>query len=354
MSKGQISPDVWTLIIILVLTVGIPLIALPFLMGVTINTIFLLFTVGIGLGSFILLLFSGGLIIVGVLVAPSNYRVGRILAILGVAGVLITLTIVELLMIAASTLNQMGVDLTSSKLWEEIKNKAAKYQNFLYCGSFPVMVGPGENPIKSVGDTFACIITGYLPAKASSAYYIGFWIFGIVMPLLITTGIFLDLTQSSGMLQNPISQRIVGWGLGFMALRGLYATGLIFILDVTTTGMLVILLNFIFVGGLMAYTNRIFHQWEPIEAAIQRARVSSTMGVAATQILNIVENLIRQSNLQGAANMITTNQTIFIGAAPSTAFYTDLAQLAAQMSAGQIQQADALTQLQTIRRRYNF
>ena len=353
MSKGQISPDVWTIIIILILAVGIPLLALPILIGGAVTTVFLILTVGLGLGGFILLLLSGGLIIVGVMLAPSYYRLGRILAVLGVAGVLVGLLVLEVLTAASLTLNRIGVDLTSDNL-EEIKKKAASYQNFLYCGSFPVKVGPEKNPLISLADTFSCIITGYLPQNTSSVYYIGFWIFGIVIPLLITTGIFLDLTQSSGILQNPISQRVVGWGLGFMALRGLYTTGIILILDVTSAGMVVILLNFIFVGGLLAYTNRIFQRWTSIETTLQRARVSSNMRVAATQILNIIEGLIRRRDLQGAANAIQTNQGIFIGADPTQGLYTDLAQLAAQMNAGQIQPAAALNMLRRIRRRHHL
>ncbi|MEM5877826.1 MAG: hypothetical protein QXF12_03000, partial [Candidatus Aenigmatarchaeota archaeon] len=78
-----------------------------------------------------------------------------------------------------------------------------------------------------------------------------------------------DFVESSGVVQNPTYQKIIGFGLGFMAYRGFIVTRLIYILDIGATGVAVIALNFIFLGGVLNYVRRSFAQFQILEAEME-------------------------------------------------------------------------------------
>lgn len=264
---------------------------------------------------FLLLILSGGLLILGVIVAYSYPKTGKIMAYIGIGGVLISLIVFEIFIAIIASFRNAGVDINAADLMKEIKEKSIKYESFSSCDSLPVV--KGKSGI-SLGDSLSCIITGYLPKNVSTIYYLGFWIFGVVMPLLITSGIFNDLVESAGIINNRISRRLIGWGLGFIAYRGLLITGFIFILDYVSAGMAIIVLNFIFVGGLLSYTNRIFSQWKPLEDAIDMSK-SITVGTTNVRtILRTARDLVNQNNLNAAKAILTSNQSTFIQADPTT------------------------------------
>ncbi|MBU5688333.1 MAG: hypothetical protein KQA41_02150 [Candidatus Aenigmarchaeota archaeon] len=231
-----------------------------------------------GFLSILLLTFSGGLLLLGVIIAYSHPRIGKIISYVGIVGVLLTLLFIEVSVVGLTGKNRL-------------KNEFI----FQECKQLPVIV----EDVSSLPDSLSCILTGYLPKNYSTIYIIGYWIFGIAIPLLITSGIFLDLVQSSGIITNRMSQRLIGWGLGFLAYRGLVVSNLIYIIDFISAGMAVIVLNFIFVGGLLAYTNRIFSQWKSLENAIEFGK---SIQIARVNSKRILEEAIKRCRSGSAVN----------------------------------------------------
>ena len=252
-----------TFIVLIVITVVIPLLITLVTAGgenfvkVLIDVLFKDFI------SIILLTLSGGTLILGVIIAYSNPKLGKTLAYIGIGGVLLSLIFIEV-----SVVTTTG------------KNRLKEEYVFQECKTLP----PIKNDVTSITDALSCIITGYFPKNYSSVYLIGFWIFGVAIPLIVLSGIFLDLVDASGVMKNKISQRLVGWGLGFMAYRGFVVSNLIYIIDLVSAGMAVIVLNFIFVGGLLAYTNKIFKQWKTIEDAIELGK-SQVVAAKTTKVV---------------------------------------------------------------------
>ncbi|MEM5878396.1 MAG: hypothetical protein QXF12_05975 [Candidatus Aenigmatarchaeota archaeon] len=302
--------DVWIISLIILAAVIIPL---GIVAVTTTGPSILEFVFLNGIIPLVLLLFSGGVLILGVIIAYSNPKIGKNMAYIGIAGVLLSLIFIEVGVATITTLRNSGVR-PSGNLIENIIEAAEKNSNFKYCKNIPVLipVGEGKN-IQSMSDSLACIISGYTPQGSSSFYILGFWIFGVVIPLLLTSGIFLDLVESSGVVKNRMSQRLIGWSLGFLAYRGFIVTGLIFILDFAAAGMAVIALNFIFIGGLLSYTNRIFSQWKPLEDAIT---VGNSATIATTQIKGILKQVIhglrnKTLTVDGAKNMLQSSLHLF-------------------------------------------
>ncbi|MCS7135268.1 MAG: hypothetical protein NZ893_02410, partial [Candidatus Aenigmarchaeota archaeon] len=267
--------DVWVFVIILIITIVLPVIIIlianagPNFWNVIGNVIAIAYL------SLLFLLLSGGFIILGAIIAYRYPRAGRILSYIGIGGVLLGLLFLEASVAATTGKNRLG----QSYILEN-------------CKQIPVIIGEG---IKSISDTISCIITGYYSKDASPYYLIGYWIFGVAIPLLITSGIFIDLVESSGLIQNRLSRRLIGWGLGFLAYRGLVVSNLIYIIDFASAGMAVIALNFIFVGGLLAYTNRIFNQWQSIETAFEFGRSTQIARINARRALEVGIGMARNN-----------------------------------------------------------
>jgi hypothetical protein len=261
--------EVWTFIIIILVTVVIPVLIILITSAGGNFWKVLGDVIAGGLISIMLLTFSGGLLILGVIIAYSNPKIGKIMAYIGIGGVLLTLVILEVTVVGVTG-----------------KNRLKEEYVFEECKKLPVV----KKDVASMMDSLSCIITGYFPQKYSSTYLIGFWIFGVAIPLIVLSGIFLDLVESSGIITNRISKRLIGWGLGFMAYRGFVVSNLIYIIDLVSAGMAVIVLNFIFVGGLLAYTNRVFSQWKTLEDAIE---LGKSQLVAAKNAKVILEQALR-------------------------------------------------------------
>ncbi|MFH8092890.1 MAG: hypothetical protein QXM38_03045 [Candidatus Aenigmatarchaeota archaeon] len=273
------ASDIWPVVIILLLTIVLPIIVI--LLTTAGPSFWSSLGIFVMMGSILiaLLVLSGGLILLGVIIAYQQPRTGRILAYIGIGGVLLGLLFLE-----------------SSIALRTAKDRLSETYVFENCKNIPVTFGD----VKSISDTLSCIITGYYSKDSSPYYLIGYWIFGVVVPLLLTSGIFLDLVESAGIITNSLSRKIIGWSLGFLAYRGLVVSNLVYIIDFASAGMVIIVLNFIFVGGLLAYTNRMFSQWQHIETAIEFGKATQVARVNARRIL---DEAIKQ--LKGNANVDT-------------------------------------------------
>ncbi|MEM5777375.1 MAG: hypothetical protein QXJ06_02915 [Candidatus Aenigmatarchaeota archaeon] len=272
------SGEIWTFIILILLAFVIPIIII-WITSIK-DEIFLNKLndfVMKGFLSILLLIFSGGLLLLGIIIGYSHPRVGKIIAYTGIACVLLFLLFIEVSIVTYE------------------KNKSNEQSIFEKCKKLPVI----DQDFTSLPDSLSCILTGYLPKDNSNLSIIGYWIFGITIPLLITSGIFLDLVQSSGIITNRMSQRFLGWGLGFLAYRGLVVSNLIYIIDFISAGMAVIVLNFIFVGGLLAYTNKVFSQWKSIEDAVEFGK---SIQIARINSKRILEQAIKQCRSGSAVN----------------------------------------------------
>ncbi len=197
---------------------------------------------------FILLGLSGFLIFLGLLIAPTYPKIGKYLAYGGVVGLMILLLIIETSIIGISGY-KIGKNYVSGNFWSS-------------CTSTP----------NSIISFLTCSITGHQPLPSSTkdiwgffGVY-GFYLFGLFVPLIILVALFADFVEVSGVVQNPTYQKIIGFGLGFMAYRGFVVTKLIYILDIGSTGIAVIALNFIWLGGVLGYIRRSFRQWQLLEA----------------------------------------------------------------------------------------
>jgi MFS family permease len=245
-----------------------------------------------GLISIMYLILSGGFLIFGVIFAYYNPKIGKTMTYIGIGGILLTLMILEVTVVGVTG-----------------KNRLKEEYVFEECKKLPVV----KKDVASMMNSLSCIITGYFPQKYSSTYLIGFWIFGVAIPLIVLSGIFLDLVESSGIIKNY--KRLIGWGLGFMAYRGFVVSNLIYIIDFVSAGVAVIVLNFIFVGGLLAYTNRIFSQWKTVEDAIELGKSQVIAAKNAKVILYETLKLAHTTELDAIKkNYLSQFESVFIQA----------------------------------------
>lgn len=303
-----------TTILILAAVIIVPILIVGFIIlgPRMVPFISFLFTTGI---IFLLpLILSGTIVILGVIIASSNPKVGKILAYVGIGGFLFSLLILEIIGSLYFGSIRVGANLnqpTFTDLLNEIQRAMKNYNQFKVCSSIPVTV-TGLNVV-SITDSLSCLITGYIPASSKNdmLFYLGFWIFSVAIPLIVLGGIFLDMTISSGIINNKISQRLVGWGLAFMAYRGLIVTYLIFILDYLAAGMAIITLNFIFTGFLLSYTNKVFHQWSDIDRAMLTHNVRERARILLKHILDISITELKKTVAKGSnTDDVLTNHII--------------------------------------------
>ncbi|MBU5689901.1 MAG: hypothetical protein QXM68_01740 [Candidatus Aenigmatarchaeota archaeon] len=227
--------------------------------------------------SIIGIIFSGFLIFIGMMVAPYNPKVGRWIAYGGVVGLMFLLMVIEVFIIKKASDDIKFIN-DNTDFWGD-------------CGT---------NPPKSWHSYLACALTGHQPINSGTSNVwnafgiFGFVIFGLTIPLAILTSLLIDIVESSGVVQSPTYQKFIGFGLGFMAYRGFIVTRLIYILDIGTTGVAVIALNFIFLGGVLAYVKRAFKQWQEIEHEMDIATANSQFRKIVIETLknaNSVESL---------------------------------------------------------------
>ncbi|MCX8179677.1 MAG: hypothetical protein N3E38_03035 [Candidatus Aenigmarchaeota archaeon] len=234
----------WILIVVFGLTVGLPLL-LIFLAS---SFLGLSITVGLLPIYIVGFILSGFAIFIGLMVAPSHPQFGKYTAYVGVGGLMLLLLIIETSILAAAGY-RLGNKFLSDKLWTECTSTPTSIINFVSCAI------TGHQPLP----------TSYKDIWGLFGVY-GFYIFGLIVPLFILSALFADFVEASGVVQNPTYQKIIGFGLGFMAYRGFVVTRLIYILDIGSAGVAVIALNFIWLGGILSYIRRSFRQWALVEA----------------------------------------------------------------------------------------
>ncbi|MFH8080375.1 MAG: hypothetical protein QXO84_00640 [Candidatus Aenigmatarchaeota archaeon] len=249
----------------------------------------LLFTTGsvtafiFGAGFLYILLFvgSGFLIFIGLMIAPTRPKLGKYLAYGGVVALMVLLILMETTIIGLSGYNLYKKYGAHGNIWIDCSNK------------------PPVNMISYI----SCAITGHQPLPSSSGDMWGwmgiggFMIFGITIPLLVLVALFMDFVEVSGVVQNPTYQKVIGFGLGFFAYRGFIVSRLIYILDIGSTGVAVIALNFIWLGGILAYIRRSFRQWKLLEA---EQKVGKYIPQIATNLKAIVSQWKTSTQAQNA------------------------------------------------------
>ncbi|MEM5777376.1 MAG: hypothetical protein QXJ06_02920 [Candidatus Aenigmatarchaeota archaeon] len=231
--------DGWLFLLLIFLPI-ILIVVLSIFAGLVISSLFLLL-IGFTM--------SGFIIFIGMMIAPTYPKIGRYLSYVGVIGIMILLIIIEGSIIGLSGFN-LGKKFIQNNysLWTECD----------------------QTPINSI-NFLSCALTGHqpLPTKVEDIWgwlgIYGFYIFGLIAPLFILTALFADFVETSGFVQNPKYQKIIGFGLGFMAYRGFIVTRLIYILDIGSTGVAMIALNFIWLGGILGYIRKSFQQWKLLE-----------------------------------------------------------------------------------------
>ena len=207
------------------------------------GSVFTLITGGILL-YFVFIVGSGFLIFIGMIIAPSNPRIGKYLSYSGLVGIMILLLLIETSIVGFSGY-KIANNIKGGSYWAPCTSKPSNLITYITCFS------TGHQPITT--DTVG--ILGIF----------GFSIFGIIMPLFIFVALFSDFVETSGVVQNRTYQKIIGLGLGFMAYRGFIVSRLIYILDIGSVGVAVIALNFIWLGGILSYIRRSFRQWQLLE-----------------------------------------------------------------------------------------
>ncbi|MBU5688332.1 MAG: hypothetical protein KQA41_02155 [Candidatus Aenigmarchaeota archaeon] len=224
---------------------------------------------------------SGFIIFIGMMIAPIQPKIGRYLAYAGVIGIMILLLIIEGSIIGLSGVN-LGYKFVKGgyNLWTECKQ-----------------------PIESLDVFLSCALTGHqpLPTGVKDIWgwlgIYGFYIFGLLVPLFILSALFADFVETSGIVSNRTYQKIIGFGLGFMAYRGFIVTRLIYILDIGSVGIALIALNFIWLGGILGYIKRSFAQFKLLEADID----------LSTDIEKVKRYLVSIANKWESVEMVAAN-----------------------------------------------
>ncbi|MEM0473315.1 MAG: hypothetical protein QXF88_01180 [Candidatus Aenigmatarchaeota archaeon] len=271
MARNKITSALTNYLILLVVIFLVVIIAAILLSGFTSTIDNLVF---ISSSGFIILFSSSTAIFIGMLIAPYNPKIGKIVAYFGVGLVMFALIFMEAYIIQ-KTVTKRGT-------------------NFEYCNSLTSSSG--------LNDIFSCLLTGHkiTGSEKSDALAIGgFFVFSFLVPLFILVALMADFVESSGVVQNKTYQKIIGFGLGFLAYRGFIVTNLIYILDVGATGMAVIALNFIFIGGVLSYVRRVFRQWQLVENEIFLGQAKDKF---RSMVLNSLKNVDSVEQLKSTIN----------------------------------------------------
>jgi len=194
----------------------------------------------VGIITIIAFICSGMGILFGIIIYPRSPVWGRTITYLSVFGLMIALLFIEL-SLAGSILVIKG-----AKNYQECDNLSKT----------------------DLLSTITCIVMGFRQTNPSFSSQINLWIFSFIIPLIILVPLFIGFVDASGLIQNKTSVQLIGLGLGFLAYRGFIVSRLIYVLEYGSVGVAMMAINFIFVGGILAYTHRAFQKWKPIEQAI--------------------------------------------------------------------------------------
>jgi len=236
------------------------------------------------------------LILFGVIFAGHNPRTGRILAYIGVGVFVIGLFILEMAYVVKMKESQTG---------------PTAWQPNIKCGSASGDCTGLFCNVDNMYDFITCLVTGYKYKGGYGAWsFVGFWIFGVVTPLLLLIFLFIDFVESSRVIQNLKSQKIIGICLGLIAYRGFIVSNLMEILSLGTTGIAMLAIDLIFAGGILAYVNRVFAQWEPIEEAMGIVRSSLSMRNRLAALAKQTIDLIQADDTTTANTFLTQMKNI--------------------------------------------
>lgn len=235
------------------------------------------------------------LVLFGIMFAAKNPRVGRFLAYFGVAVFIIGFFIAEMAYIV------------------KIKDSLATPLAVKCGGSSSGGSGLFGN-VDDVQQFVSCIITGYKYKGEYSAWAVfGFWVFGVLIPLLLLMFLFYDFVDASGVVKKPMSKKVVGYSLGVLAFRGFIVANLIELLSIGSVGIALLAIDLIFAGGLLAYVNRVFEQWRPIEEALGLIRVDSMIKKRLIEHLRVALRACSERQKDNAINAIREADRIIVG-----------------------------------------
>lgn len=265
--KGQDWISVFFLLAILISTLIVIFVTVPGLFDFVIKSLsdVIFSIVFISIGSF--------LILFGVIFAGKSLKTGKFLAYLGLGILIIGFFIIEMAYVIKS------------------KEALTTPMTVRCSGSGGSMFGG------NAAEFIMCIVTGY---KYKGSYggwaFFGYWIFGVVVPLLLLMSLFYDFVDASGVVRQPKSKKIVGYSLGLIAYRGFVAANLLEILSIGTMGIAMLALDLIFLGGLLAYIHRVFEKWRPIEHAMGMVRASANARMMLRNYNKEAIRMIREGN----------------------------------------------------------
>lgn len=274
--KGQDSISIFFLLAILISTIIVIFVTIPGFFDFVIKSLsdVLFSIIFIAVGSF--------LILFGIIFAGKSLRTGKSLAYFGVGILIIGLFIIEIAYVV--------------KAKEALTTPMA-----VRCS------GSGNNIFQSgnAAEFVMCVVTGY---KYKGSYggwaFMGYWIFGVIVPILLLMSLFYDFVDSSGVIRQPRSKKIVGYSLGLIAYRGFVVTNLLEILSIGTTGIAVLAIDLIFLGGLLAYIHRVFEKWRPIEHAMGVVRASANARMMLRNYIKEAIRLIKEGNDSAALDIL--------------------------------------------------
>jgi len=273
-------------------------ISLFFLLSLFIATLIVIFLTVPGLGEFfkeffssifssiIVIALGSFLIIFGIIIAGHSLGAGKTITYIGVAVLIIGFFIIEIAYVTKSK-ESLAVPMT-----ERCRGTA---------------VGKGLFGGVNAAEFVTCIITGYKYKGDYGAWaFLGFWIFGVVIPILLFISLFYDFVDASGVVRQNKSKKIVGYSLGLIAYRGFVVTNLLEILSIGTVGIALLVLNLIFLGGLLAYIHRVFERWRPLEHAMGIVRAGANARRILREYVTAAIRAAKEGDQQNLLDLLDT------------------------------------------------
>ncbi|MCX8178305.1 MAG: hypothetical protein N3D75_00545 [Candidatus Aenigmarchaeota archaeon] len=272
-SKGADWISVFFLIFIIISILVVAALAIPGFLDSLINNLSNTITS-------ILLIFIGAfLILFGIIIAGSHLRTGKTLSYIGLGVIIIGFLIIQMSYV--------------------MKSKEAL--------TTPMTVKCSTGGMNNIAEGLMCVITGYkYKGNYGGFAFVSYWVFGVVIPLLLLMTLFYDFVRSSGVIQQPKSQKIVGYCLGLIAYRGFVVTNLLEMLSIGTLGIALVALDLIFLGGLLAYIHRVFEKWRPIEHAMGIVRSSAQNKLLMKNYARDVKIMIKNGDFDHALDLLDT------------------------------------------------
>lgn len=205
------------------------------------NTAGTIWSALVSVGMWLIFIVLGAILIFsGIIAASHNSTIGKILFYIGTLLIIVAIFLMEL-RYALPLLQESGVtyEACTTINWNDLLG------------------------------AFACMLSGYAPAGGTAEVtiltQITFWITGIIIPLFIISYIFYDFVQAGGIIANTTAQRVIAFGLGFLAFRGFLSSQFIIFLTYGSFGIALFVIDLIFAGGVMAVGNRFFMKWKEHE-----------------------------------------------------------------------------------------